>query len=327
GKIEISNIEDNQNISLNNKIDGPVLHALTNHNFFPLSNIRGDQNFGYTFFESELTDISVENAKKYEKVIGGSSYNRDKMLEKGINNVDYLVQGIDPEIFYPGEIQKNNDLFIIFSGGKFELRKGQDLVLKAVKIMQQKYSDVILINSWYNLWPETMDTMAASRFINYERKGENWQQFMVNLLRVNGIDGDRVFTLPLTPNEKMRDIYLKSDIGLFPNRCEGGTNLVLMEYMACGKPVIASYNSGHRDIITPENSLMLKNMSSLKLTDAENKIVCDWEEPNLDEIVDQLEYAYKNRAKIKDLGINAGNYMKNFTWTDTALNLLKIINE
>ncbi|MDP4176468.1 MAG: glycosyltransferase family 4 protein, partial [Bacteroidota bacterium] len=256
---------------------------------------------------------------------GGSTWNRDKMLEKGITNVDYLIQGIDPELFYPGDVQKNNDLFVIFSGGKFELRKGQDLVLKAVQILQQKFPNVILINSWYNLWPETMDTMAVSRHIKYERKGENWQQFMVNLLSANKIDGNRVFTLPLTPNEKMREVYLKSDIGLFPNRCEGGTNLVLMEFMACGKPVIASFNSGHKDVLTEQNSLPLKHMNAFKLNDNNGSLIADWNEPDLDEIVSKLEFAYYNRDRIKEIGRTAGENMKSFTWSHTADNLVKIL--
>ncbi|MGE5499104.1 MAG: glycosyltransferase, partial [Syntrophothermus sp.] len=323
--IDFEDVENLNNQQKSKVVKGKVLHALTNNEFFPLHNIRGDINYGYTFFESELTDVSVENARKYECVIGGSTYNRDKMLEKNITNCNYLIQGIDPEIFYPGESVKSSDLFIIFSGGKFEYRKGQDLVLKAVQILQKKYADIILINAWYNLWPETMDSMSLSKHINYERKGENWQQFMVNLLKINDIDGNKVFTLPLTPNDKMREIYLRSDLGLFPNRCEGGTNLVLMEYMACGKPVVASYNTGHKDILTRENSLMLEKMSSIQICDDQNKLISEWEEADLDEMIAKIEYAYLNRDVIKKIGNKAGEDLKKYTWKETARNLLKIM--
>lgn len=323
-KISIINAEDAKPDS-SGLVEGTVLHALTNQDLYPLHNIRGRRNFGYTFFESELTARSIENASRYDLVIGGSSFNRDKMLEKGITNVDYLIQGIDPELFYPGTGQKQSDLFVVFSGGKFELRKGQDIVLKAIGIMQQKYNDVILINAWYNLWPETMDSMAGSKFINYQRVGENWQQFMVNLLKINGIDGNKVFTLPLTPNDKMREVYLRTDVGLFPNRCEGGTNLVLMEYMACGKPVIASYNSGHKDILTDTNSLPLKKMNGLRLYGENKQVIANWEEPDIDEVVAKLEFAYHNRDSVMRTGNIAGEYMKQFSWENSAANLLRII--
>ena len=65
------------------------------------------------------------------------------------------------------------------------------------------------------------------------------------------------------PPELQRELYRNTDVGVFPNRCEGGTNLVLMEYMACGKPVIASCTSGHRDIVSEEMRFLLKRSERL----------------------------------------------------------------
>jgi hypothetical protein len=39
-----------------------------------------------------------------------------------------------------------------------------------------------------------------------------------------------------------------TDCGLFPNRCEGGTNLVAMEYASIGRPIVANALTGHADI-------------------------------------------------------------------------------
>ena len=47
----------------------------------------------------------------------------------------------------------------------------------------------------------------------------------------------------------MPKYLISSDTALFPNRCESGTNLVAMEAMAAGIPVILSNNSGHLDLI------------------------------------------------------------------------------
>lgn len=311
---------------VDSKVEGLVFHALTGLEFDTLSKLRGAKNVGYTFFENELNDLSVVNSKKYEMVLGGSSWNKEKMIEKGISNAGVLIQGIDPEVFYPVEEKLNEDFFIIFSGGKFELRKGQDLVLKAVKIMQEKYNNVILVNAWYNMWPKTMDLMSRSTYIKYERNSDNYLEVMNNLYSLNGLDKNRIFTYELINNKELRNFYSQTDIGLFPNRCEGGTNLVLMEYMACAKPVIASYNSGHKDILTQNNSLMLTEMAEDKLY-FNNNLWADWEEPSLDEIISKLEYAYHNRSAIRQIGKNAGEFMKKFTWTDTAKELIKIIDK
>ena len=325
-KTNIINIDEHQELIKTGRVNGPVFHALNNYDFSGLHPVRGTKNIGYTFFEYELNDAAVKNASNYNIILGGSSWNEKKLKERGINNTGTLIQGIDPELFYPGEKEKNNDLFIIFSGGKFELRKGQDLVLKAFQILQQKFPDIILINAWFNLWPHTMNSMADSKYIKYEYKGETWKNFMINLCRINNIDGNKVFTLPITPSNKLRDLYLNSDIGLFPNRCEGGTNLVLMEYMACGKPVIASFNSGHKDLLSGDNSLQLRKMYEFKLYDDNKKLIADWEEPDIDEIVSKLEFAYYNRDPLKQIGKKAGADMKNYTWEKSADSLLEIIN-
>jgi len=323
-KINIINFDEREDLIKTGKVEGKVFHALKNEDFGSLFNVRGTENFGYTFFESELPELAIKNAKNYDLVLAGSTWNKEKLNSYGIYNTDVLIQGIDPELFYSGEKEKNNDLFVIFSGGKFELRKGQDIVLRAIKILQEKYSDIILINAWYNMWPQSMQTMAASKHINFEIKGNDWKDIITNLCRINGIEENKIFTLPLTPNDKLRDLYLSTDLGLFPNRCEGGTNLVMMEYMACGKPVVASYNSGHTDVLTDENSLPLKKMNDFKIV-SDGKLAADWQEPDIDEVISKIEFAYLNRNEIKKIGKKAGEFMKNFTWEKSAETLLKQI--
>ena len=133
---------------------------------------------------------------------------------------------------------------------------------------------------------------------------------MRHICKINDIDGNRILTLPLTPNDKMRELYKKTDLGLFTNRCEGGTNLVLMEYMACGKPVVASYNSGHKDILTKENSYPLTKMEEFNIYDNDKNLICKWEEPDLDEIIANIEFAYNNREAARQVGKKAGEDLK-----------------
>lgn len=324
-KYVVKNLDENSAIPAAEISDSKVFQLLRDLDFNPLYDARGKENYGYTVFENELHAMSVTNSRNYDKIVTASTWNYQKLIDAGIKNADLLIQGIDPKVFYPEDKPRNNNLFVIFSGGKFELRKGQDMVLKAVSILQKKYRDIVLINAWYNAWPETMQPMVNSRYIKYEEKGRTWEEFIHNLCITTGLDTKRVFTLPLVPNQKLRDVYLKSDLGLFPNRCEGGTNLVMMEYMACGRPVVASFNTGHKDVLTENNSIMLKEMKEFKLYNSNNVLTADWEEPNIDEIVAKVESAYHNRNIIKNIGDNAAVSMKNFTWSDTAINLLKVV--
>jgi glycosyltransferase involved in cell wall biosynthesis len=331
---ELSNLKpiqvlnESDGTASNAHLNGPLFQALTDIDFncmFPMA--RGRYNVGYTFFENELTDASVENAKRFDLVLGGSDWCRKRMLEKGVTNCGVLIQGIDPKVFYPIEDDTAADRFVIFSGGKFELRKGQDLVLRAVKIMQDKYPDVWLVNCWYNLWPASTRLMSYSQHIRFEhRDGQTWQETMRRTYLQNGLDVDRIETYDLIPQERQRDLYARTDIGLFPNRCEGGTNLVLMEYMACAKPVIVSNTSGHRDIVDSRNALLLNALRDYNVKDGNGNLIARWEEASLDEIVALLEKAYHDRATLDSIGERAGSDLRKFTWKQSAMQLLRAID-
>ena len=305
-------------------LEGKLFQSLTGVDFFPMfEHARGRQNFGYTFFEDELTRHSLENAKRYDLILGGSGWCRDRLAERGISNCGVLIQGIDPSLFYPiAEGREEPERFILFSGGKFELRKGQDLVLKAVKILQDKYPDMWLVNCWHNIWPESMRLMTHSPHIRFEMHPGSWQDLMGRTYAANGLDPARIVTCDLMPADLQRELYRNTDIGVFPNRCEGGTNLVLMEYMACGKPVVASYTSGHRDIITEKNALLLKDLKDYHIVGPDRQLVARWQEPSLDELIARIEWAYHRRDEIRRLGRNAGEDLKHLTWEACARQLL-----
>ena len=311
------------------EVPGVLFQALRNVNLVPLlEKVRGQTNFGYTFFENELTDLSVENARQYKLVLAGSSWCRDRLVERGITNCDVLIQGVDPLKFYPVQKEKSSERFIIFSGGKFELRKGQDIILRALKILQDKYDDIILVNCWYNLWPHTIQAMASSPHIKLPNAVTSpWTQFMHAVYEKNGLRAERIETYELLPNYMLRGVIGCTDIGVFPNRCEGGTNLVMMEYMACAKPVIASNTSGHRDIVNAENALLLDELKNICIYDRSDKMIARWQEPSLDQLVDKIEYAYHNRDAIRRLGQKASQDMKQFTWKHAAMNLLRAIGK
>jgi tetratricopeptide (TPR) repeat protein/glycosyltransferase involved in cell wall biosynthesis len=313
--------------AFNTCLDGTLFQALTTVALEPLfEKARGTRNYGYTFFENELTEQSIENAKQYDLILAGSSWCRDRMLEKGIQNCDVLIQGIDPKRFYPIKGDKSQDRFVIFSGGKFELRKGQDLILRAVKILQNKYPDVYLVNCWYNLWPESLRQMTSSPYIAFSfSENASWIDTMQRTYQDNGLDPNRVFTMELVAQHQLRSLFKQTDIGVFPNRCEGGTNLVLMEYMACAKPVIATVASGHKDILTQENALLLRQLKEINIVNDNSALIGRWKDPSLEELVTQLEYAYHHRQSLKKIGRQAGKDMQHFTWKRCAERLSMIM--
>lgn len=308
-------------------LPGDLFTPLMDHDFNPATPARGRRNFAYTFFENELTDQAVANAPRFERVFAGCTWCCDRMREKGIDNGVVLLQGVDCALFRPNYVPASDDRFVIFSGGKLELRKGQDLVLAAFRILQQKYPDIVLVNSWVNQWPASLQTMAASKHIRFELGGGSWHEQMNRLYALNGLDPARITTLPILSHEKMVRAYQLSDIGLFPNRGEGGTNLVMMEYMACGKPVIATYGTGHCDILHEANALLLRDLKPFRLVDSGGRLLARWVTPSLEEILERVEYAYHHRAEVRRLGLQAAKDMQTLTWARTAQTIARTLDE
>ena len=307
---------------LEDDLPGPVIQAIMGYNLLPMDGrIKGSPNIGYTFFEhSFLSPQSIEDARRiFDIVVAGSSWCENVLRQHGLQNTGCIVQGVDRTIFNACENHKTlfDDKFVIFSGGKLEFRKGQDLVIRAFKVLQDRHDDVLLVNSWFNPWPSSMQTMSSSPYIHFRCESDNYFRNIETLFVTNGVDPKNVVTLPPKPNVAMAGIYKNTDCGLFPNRCEGGTNLVLMEYMACGKPAIVSNSSGHCDVASGQNAVMLKEMKRLAISDNGAK-VAEWDDPDIDEIVDRLEWAYNNRTSLGAIGDAAGTSMEKFSWKSAA---------
>ena len=204
---------------------------------------------------------------------------------------------------------------MVFSGGKFELRKGQDIVIAAMKVFMDRHDDVVLSCAWFNQWPFSLKTMELSSLIRYRHSEQDCLSILHKTLAENGIDIRRVLLHPLTDNLKMREIYCDTDIGLFPNRCEGGNNMVMCEYMACGKTVIASDMTGHADVITCDNALPLTRYRPYFYEGYGRGL---WFEPELEEVIEGLETAYRRRHELHRKGMVAAEDMGRLSWSQAA---------
>jgi len=299
----------------------PTLQAIRNTGFVPLEpRINGTQRLGYTFFEKDrLSDIELGNLRShFDAVFAGSSWCAEILQRHGVPNVSTAVQGVDRTLFHPLTGKSCfEDRFVVFSGGKLELRKGQDLVIKAFKILRERHRDVLLVNAWHNCIPGSMQSIAASPHIDVPPLEGTHVEVVERLLARNGIDPMDALTLPAQAHIHMARYYRESDVGVFPNRCEGGTNLVLMEYQACGRPAIATLATGHADVLDDAFGLPLVRSTPLRI-DGGVETISGWVEPNLDELVEQLEWAYQHRGELELLGSAAAVAMEAWSWDATA---------
>ena len=312
-------------------VESPVLQSVPGPDLAPLRpRLRGRRNVGYAFFEqTTFQPSSIETARTlYDVLATGSSWCSEILRQHGLSEVRTVVQGVDPTIFrpVPGGREFFGDRFVVFSGGKFALRRGQDLAIAAFKVLQERHEDVLLVTSWFNPVPAGVRTMRASPYIHFEAPAGavEYRTLIEGVLAANGVDAARAIHLGPLPNAAMARVYRNSDVGLFPSRCEGGTNLAMMEYMACGRPAIATFGSGHKDVLTDENSLPLRRLRQATVRDGDNAPKV-WHDAELEEVVEKLEWAYQNRERLAVLGARAAQDMTRFTWANTARAFLELL--
>lgn len=244
------------------------------------------------FFEQPLSRAAVERLRRYELIITGSTWNERMLRAGGLTNVRTILQGIDPTLFHPAPKRGlYPDRFLIFSGGKAEPRKGQDIVVKAFRAFASRHRDAMLVTAWHSPWPQLANGMD---------------------LDLSSV-ADQVIDVGAVPNNLMPPIMRECDIALFPNRAEGGTNLVAMEFLACGLPAMLSANTGHLDLASRGGAFLLPHRASTTHWS-------EWGEPDVDEIVEALELAYRVRWRAQS------RYpMQDLTWSRTAHELTRAI--
>ncbi|WP_460593731.1 glycosyltransferase [Geomonas sp. Red276] len=298
-------------------VEGVTLHCMTRS----LAPHRPEEwnaiNIGYCFFEDniEILNFTREAARRWDFIVAGSKWCEYHLRIGGVKETCTILQGIDPANFFPLPLPPD-DRFVVFSGGKFELRKGQDIVIAAMKVFMERHRDAWLSCSWTNQWPFSLATMGSSPFITYRHDEEDFLTLPERTILLNGLDPTRIYAHPLVDNAAMRAIFAQTHVGLFPNRCEGGNNMVMCEYMACGRSVIASTTSGHADVINPDIAYPLTRYRPMVV--GSGPVTAVWEEPSLEEVIERLEEVYRRRDELAAMGARAAEAMTSLSWASAA---------
>ncbi len=309
--------------------DTLLLHSLGNafmHS--PITEkVSGNANIGVIFFENAtLDDEAMKRARYYDKIIAGSGWNRDVCLQHGLENAVFVSQGVDLERFKPRtKVGTFGDRFVVFSGGKLELRKAQDIVLSAFKQFHARHPDAILLSNWHNNWPDTFANMSLSP--HCRTSPESNPDGSINLVKWTselGLPEGAHLDVGAVPNAHLPQIIAEADVALFPNRCEGGTNLVAMETMASGIPCILSANSGHLDIMTDDNCYALKKQP---VSSPEMDPSGIWRESDIDEIIAALETAYTDRQDAQERARAGVRFMQGLSWENQTKALIGALTE
>ena len=265
-------------------------------------------------------------AANYDMFIAISKWNADYLKSLDVGPVHLCYQGIDPMLFHPAEgsgLYRNR--FVVFSGGKFEHRKAQDIVVAAFKIFHAKHPEALLVTCWQNLNALDPAPFAlAGHCDTVPQPASPYGLQVTPWLLQQGLPADSFVDLPFTHNILMPTVLHDCDMAIFPNRCEGGTNLVAMEAMACGVPTYVAYNTGQKDLVDLIGCGAFRTQKTVQPSFSMQSVQ-DWGETDLDEVVAAMEYVYTHTQQSRRDAAVVAEKVKEWNWSFLNEKLLQLV--
>ncbi|MEO2004920.1 MAG: hypothetical protein ABGY41_12565 [Candidatus Poribacteria bacterium] len=309
----------------------PVLHAVGDNleRLRATEHVSGTANIAMAFFEDSAIDaMGLKQAARYDVIVAGSTWNEEVLNRHGVPNVRKVLQGVDPSVFHPApKAGVFGHRFVVFSGGKLEYRKGQDIVVEAFRRFHGRHPDALLLVAWQDVYRrgEFPGIILSGYVEGVPEADETGGLAIADWLRRNGLPNGSFVDLGAFANVFGAQVVREADVALFPNRCEGGTNLVAMECMACGVPTILSANTGHLDLISPDRCFPLLGQAPAAAAKP-GRNVDGWGESDVDEIIEALEVAYVDREEARTRGRAAAAFMQDWTWSKQTDRLLDALD-
>jgi glycosyltransferase involved in cell wall biosynthesis len=309
-------------------------------------------NVGVVFFENVEVAVSAQalaGASRYDVVVVGSTWNAEVLrdaLPSSSLDVRTVFQGVDVDMFrrldYVARKTATNGV-ALFSGGKLEFRKGQDIVVAVYRRLLERFPGARLVTAWFSNWPAaTMHSLRESPHLHSmppideleadqaNHQGERQAQIVHRwLVDYEHLPADQLDVHGfLRPKEAAKLLASKVSVALFPNRAEGGTNLVAMEAMAVGLPVVLSDNTGHRDLIRGgDGSDDFAHCYAIR----DQRAVLGrrgWGESSVDEALSLVTHALEHLDEADQMGQRAARFIRErFTWRHTADRFVGIVSQ
>ena len=310
------NSENDKNIvqiSLKNSskfdYDSPCLKIWHQHDL--ATRVGKGKYYVFPFFELDtFTDRETHHLQFPDIIFTASKWGESILRRNGISQPIYVVPlGVDTEIFKNPTKMKFNNKYVFFHIGKWELRKGQDFLLKAFDNAFHHDDDV-------ELW-----MLPHNPFLS-EQETKTWLDLVENCKLKDKI---KIFDKLPTQYHLAEFIY-RADCGVFLSRAEGWNNEIL-EAMALNKPVITTFYSAHTEYCDDKNCLLVSVGETEPAND--NKWFFGhgkWAklgQDQMEQTINYMQFVYKNNIRSNEAGLET---VKKYTWQNTAQIITDVIH-
>jgi glycosyltransferase involved in cell wall biosynthesis len=269
------------------------------------------EHIGFPIFE--LTEFSEEeklSMSHCDRLFVCSKWAKGVLIKNNIKNpedIHVVPLGVDTDIFKP-TTSRNDDKTVFFNCGKWETRKGHDVLLQCFNAAFEPKDNV-------ELW-----MMCDNPFIG--RMNDQWK----NLYK-NSRLGDKIKFIPRQEtHEDVYNIMRRVDCGVFPARAEGW-NLELLEMMACGKSVIATNYSAHTEFCSPDNSFLVSMNKRERaydgvFFDGSKGYWASFEQEERHALIEHMRLNHFERPASQHSNTQGIETASKFTWENSAKELL-----
>ena len=216
--------------------------------------------------------------------------------------------GVDTELFPPAPARRD-DKTIFFNCGKWEKRKGHDVLIECFNRAFKEHDNV-------ELW-----MMCDNPFIG--DSNEKWK----SLYKLSPL-GSKIKIIPRQNSQQdVYNIMSRTDCGVFPAKAEGW-NLEALEMLACGKDIIITNYSAHQEFCNKDNSFLIDIDESEMAHDGVffDGMVGRWAalgDRQKEQLIKHMRDVHVSDNKTNHEGIKTA---QNFTWKNTANKIMEALN-
>jgi len=264
---------------------------------------------GMPYFELDtFNDLEKSHLEVPDVIATSSQWASDVIQANNISTETTVISpGVNTSIFSPGDndnLRDNPEQYIFLNVGKWETRKGHDILGKCFNKAFTKEDNVKLV------------LVPHNPFLSQE-EAQNWSRLYTGKVDI---------LPPVETHAEIAGIMQGADCGVFPSRGEGW-NLEALEMMACGKSVIATHYSAHTEFCNDRNSSLIAIEETEPAYDGKwffgdgNWASFDYDQE--EQLISHMRHMFNDRPS-NQAGVETA---KQFSWASTVEKICELCSQ
>lgn len=261
---------------------------------------------GFPIFELDtFNNVELHHLSSLDAIIVSSEWCKKVISSNNLRVPTHVLPfGVDTSIFYPPP-QRTNGPFRFFGAGKWEIRKGHDILIECFA-------------KAFRTDPNVELHLLCTNPLLSKEENRQWANFAKS-------EAPNIYIYDYAPTQEVvADLMRTMDCGVFPTHAEGW-NLEGLECLACGLQLITTNYSAHTQYVNNDNALLIEP-TGMELA-YDNKWFHkqgSWCTFNKEDLIDRMREAV-GRGKIRnELGIATASQ---FSWSESANGLRNIVEQ